>query len=152
MEVIVRPSQPEDIDAIAPRMRDADKVEVMASAGRTPREALLESLDGSEVALTVVIDGIPEIMLGVATISAVTGTGCPWLLGTDAVKKHYREFLRQSPVFLKRLSHGYTRLVNIVDDRNTLSKRWLQWLGFTLAEPRPLGRNKEMFRVFEKRF
>lgn len=34
-------------------------------------------------------------------------------------------------------------------DRNAVSKRWLQWLGFTLSEPQAFGYEQRPFRIFE---
>lgn len=90
-------------------------------------------------------------MFGVGDINILTGTGCPWLLGTDAVADHYRLFLRQSLRWKEQLLGSYEVLRNAVDDRNEVSKRWLQWMGFALYEPMPLGINGEPFRLFEMR-
>lgn len=145
---------PATIDHIAPiaaKMRPADVAEVMASSGKSPHEALMFSLSGSAMARTALVDGQPEVMFGVADLNVLTLTGAPWLLGSDAVERNYRLFLRQSLSWREQLLQRYDVLRNFVDDRNEVSKRWLAWMGFTLFDPIPVGCNGEMFRMFELR-
>lgn len=151
IEILVRPSVEADVYEIAPRLREGDRLEVEAAGLPSPEYALKVSMENSQIAMTVEFNGKPEIMFGVSTTSVLTGKGCPWLLGTDAVLHHYRIFLRHSKGYLAMLEHGHDILQNVVDDRNTLSKRWLKWLGFELSDPVPVGVNGEMFRLFEKR-
>lgn len=142
----------EHVDPIAARMRDADVAEVKAAAGLVSREALLSSLDKSDRAFTVMINGVPEIMFGVASLNVLTGLGVPWMLGTDVVTANYRAVLRLSRMMLPGLARGYSVLRNIVHADNRVSVAWLRWLGFRLSEPLPLGRNGALFHVFEKEF
>lgn len=150
-DVQVIPAAMDHVARIAARMRSADVAEVLASSGRPPHGALMFSLTRSAQAWTAIIDGQPEVMFGVADINVLTRTGAPWLLGTDAVERNYRQFLRRSLSWKEQLSERYDGLRNFVDDRNEVSKRWLAWMGFTLFDPVPVGINGEMFRMFEMR-
>lgn len=150
-DVEIVPASIDHIAPIAERMRSADRDEVMAASGRTPHEALEISLRKSSLAWTGLIDGSPEVMFGVGDLNILTSTAAPWLLGTDAVEKHYRVFLRQSVDWRDQLLRRYAVLMNVVDDRNEVSKRWLRWMGFKLSDPAALGVNGEMFRLFELR-
>lgn len=94
------------------------------------------------------MNGQPEIMFGVGDVNVLARVGAPWLLGTDAVVEHYVGFLRGSISWRRQLSTRYRLLINAVDDRNEVSKRWLEWLGFKLGDPIPLGVERRMFRVF----
>jgi hypothetical protein len=147
----VIPAEPEHIDFIAPRMRKADVDEIKAASGKSPREALEFSLDRSNEAWALIYDGKPAAMFGVGWISILSGMAAPWLLGTDVVQDHYRHFLRGSRWWFARISSGYDVLTNIVDDRNDVSKRWLEFLGFTLDEPQIMGVERRLFRKFEWR-
>lgn len=149
--VEVVPATPDHIDPIAARMRASDAAEVMASSAKLPHEALSFSLEKSALAWTGIFDGRPEVMFGVGDLNVLTLTGAPWLLGTDAVERNYRLFLRQSLSWREQLLQRYDVLRNFVDDRNEVSKRWLAWMGFTLFDPIPVGVNGEMFRMFELR-
>lgn len=139
------------IATIAARMRAADRTEVMASSGSTPHRALMFSLEHSDMAFTGMIDGQPEVMFGVCTLNVLTAKGAPWLLGTDAVVTHQRQFLRRSLWWKEKLFERYEVLTNFVHDDNAASKRWLKWLGFTLHPPVVMGKSGEAFRLFELR-
>lgn len=137
------------IRTIAERMRQADRDEVWAASRKTPVGALMYSLRKSSVAWTALVDGRPEVMWGVGDINILAGVGAPWLLGTDAVEKHTVTFLRRSTDFRAQLLARYSILRNFVDDRNTVSIRWLKWLGFRLLDP--VEFNGHSFRLFELR-
>lgn len=151
MSVRVVFAKPEHIDWIAPRMRRADVDEVRAASGKSPREALEFSVDRSNEAYTALFNDVPAAMFGVGWINIINGIGAPWLLGTDEVEKNYRHFLRGSKWWIGQLSSRYDILTNVVDDRNTVSKRWLAFLGFTLFEPTVIGVERRPFRKFELR-
>lgn len=148
-DVEVVPARPEHIRTIARRMRQADRDEVMASGGFTPGQALAKSLRKSSMAWTVLIDGQPEVMFGVGDLNILAGVGAAWLLGTDAVERHYISFLRGSKEWRGKLLGRYTVLRNFVDVRNTVSIRWLQWLGAEFSDPIEL--RGSAFRMFELR-
>jgi hypothetical protein len=150
-EITIVSAGHDHIATIAARMRQADVDEVWASSRSTPHHALMSSLDQSQQAWTALFDGQPEVMFGVADLNILTSTGAPWLLGTDAVVTHRRQFLRRSVWWRGKLLERYEVLKNFVHDDNVLSKRWLNWLGFTLYDPAPTGVRGEMFRLFELR-
>lgn len=149
VDIQVIPATPAHIRTIAKRMRQADRDEVSAMSDRTPGEALAYSLRKSACAWTGIIDGRPEVMFGVGDLNILAGVGAPWLLGTDAVEVHAREFLRLSVDFRDQLLRRYPIMRNFVDDRNTISIRWLKWLGATVLEPVELRGHP--FRLFELR-
>lgn len=135
--------------AIAPRMREADAAEVFAATGRSPLSALRHSVARSDFVYTIEFDGQPETVFGCGTVNLVCRIGAPWLLGSDALERYYRHFLKGSRFWVSKMRREYSGLRNIVDDRNEVSKRWLQWLGFTLSEPIPMGYEQRPFRIFE---
>lgn len=130
-------------------MRKADRDEVFAASGKTPLEALTFSFEKSSVAMTALVDGRAEVMWGAAELNILNGVAAPWLLGTKAVEKYQVAFLRHSVEWRQKLLDRYTVLRNFVDDRNTVSIRWLKWLGFKLLDP--VEMNGHQFRLFELR-
>lgn len=142
----------DDIIDAAPRMREADVLEVRASAGCTPVEALVRSMMASENAWCVTVEGRPEILFGVVRLSLFPSAGCPWLLGTDVITRRPHLFFALGNEVIALLGAKYSMLRNAVDDRNEAAKRWLRRMGFTLHEPRPMGWEGRPFRLFERRF
>lgn len=130
-------------------MRQADRDEVAASHGITPAKALALSLRKSSRAWTIIADGRPIAMFGVGDVNILAGVGSPWLLGTDDVRRIMIPFLRGGGYWVGQLLEGYSVLRNCVDDRNTLSIRWLRWLGFKMGEP--VAFRGQLFRLFEMR-
>jgi len=143
------PAEEWHIASIAARMRKADADEVHAASGSTPLEALTLSFKKSSLVMTALVDGQPEVMWGAGEINILNGIAAPWLLGTDAVERHYVRFLRASLEWRAKLLERYTILRNFVDDRNAVSIRWLKWLGFRLLDP--VEMNGHAFRLFELR-
>jgi len=130
-------------------MREADRLEVHAAAGKTPGQALAFSLRKSSFARTWIVDGRPELMFGVGDLNVLAGSGAPWLLGTDVVLAHQTEFLRSSLEWRGQLLRRYSILRNFVDARNEVSVRWLRWLGFSLSDP--VEHRGHTFYIFELR-
>jgi hypothetical protein len=143
------PATADHASDIAPRMRPDDALEVYAAAGQSPLSALLYSIERSDFAYTVEFDGRPETMFGCGTSDIISRIGAPWLLGSHALERHYRHFLRGSRFWIAKMKDEYAVLRNTVDDRNVVSKRWLEWLGFELGEAIPMGYERLPFRTFE---
>jgi hypothetical protein len=122
-----------DIAAIWPRLREIEKVE-LACGGMTPKGGLRASLQASEMAMTVTVDGRPEGIFGCAPVSLMDGLGRPWFLCTDEALKHRRAWLIDAPRFLAQMEAWYPRLENVVHAHNTSSIRWLQRLGFVIDD------------------
>jgi len=135
--VEIRPATVED--ALALVLRQADREEVEALTGRDAREALVESVVRSAAAWAGLANGELVCLFGVVPVSLVGVTGIPWLLGSDAVTRYGRPFLRRNRAYLREMLREFPVLRNVVDARNTVSIRWLEWLGFTLGTPQPMG-------------
>lgn len=149
IKIDIVPARAAHIRSVARRMRQADRDEVAAASGKSPSEALIYSLRKSSQAWTCLIDGRPEMMFGVGDLNVLAGIGAPWLLGTDAIERHYLAFLRGSVGWRDQLLRRYPVMRNFVDDRNKVSMRWLRWLGFKLSDPVVVGGHA--FRIFELR-
>lgn len=143
------PARASHLRRIAEVMRQADRDEIAARSGRTPLGALMASYRGSTSCWVVLIDGQPEVIFGVGDLNVLAGIGSPWLLGSDAVWRHRKEFLRRSRVWLRQLLGRYSVLRNVVDCRNGASIRWLGWLGFRFSAP--FDHRGRPFMLFEMR-
>ena len=126
---------PEDCAQLAPNLRQADRDEVLAASGKAPLAALLHGYMESSECYAVRCGGQAIAIFGVVNLGG--GEGAPWLLGSDAILSHWREFVRHSRQELERIRQPYRRLWNFVDARNTLHRRWLAWLGAEETELEP---------------
>lgn len=87
----------------------------------------------------------------VAFIGGITEDGEVWMVGTEWFPtKYHPNFLRNCRWFVDTLNEAYPRLHNIVDSRNTLHLRWLEWCGFTIDRDHPQIINGVPFFPFER--
>lgn len=125
-------ASPAHIGTIANRMRDID-VKECAIMGRTPKQALRLSLKASVAAWTAKVDGRPEAMFGVSTLSLLGGEGSPWLLMTGDAERQARALLVDARRYSDILQAMFPILSNNVHADNATAIRWLQRLGFTVG-------------------
>lgn len=135
----IRPATADDVTFLAPRLRAADRFEVLASTGLDPARSLQLAFELSDQVWTGTADGVPGAMFGVSSMDPLTGAGVPWLLGSDLVEENAIAFLRASRRIVDGMRQEYTLLENYVDARNVASIGWLQWLGFDIHEQAPFG-------------
>ena len=89
------PATAEHIEAIIPLVRQADIDEFLATNGWSPRRVLETGLRTSTFCCAGLINGEVVTVFGVAPASMIGGSGIPWLVGTDALEKYQRTFLRR---------------------------------------------------------
>ena len=136
---------------VAGDMRESDAAEVWASHHHTPHSAVLASLKGSRNPLIGLADEKPVCIFGHCPTSLLSSSTSPWLLGTDDLPLHSREFLKLSKLYVDELGKHFRLMFNYVDERNTTSVRWLKWLGFRVYPAEPFGAEQMPFHYFEKR-
>lgn len=133
-----------DVFAVAERLRDDDIRELEAYSSLykkpnlfTPERALGLSFFSSELCYTVCTGtGSRVAMFGVG-YTPNPEVGKPWLLCTDEFVKVSREFIKQTPSYLKEMYDIYPTLTNVVHKDNKLALNWLEKAcGFTL-QPSP---------------
>lgn len=113
-------------------MRPGDVAELHAQ-GRTPTEALMESLDRSTHAWTALDGDRPIAMWGVTVEDILAPSAVVWCLTGTGVDSHKRAFLRGSRAFVEYLRANYHDAWNIVDSRYAGALRWVKWLGFSVC-------------------
>lgn len=138
------------VEPIAADARAADVAELWAQARVSPAQAMERGLRASPaMSFVVEADGVPLCMFGATAHNALAGVGVPWLVGTNALLRHRREFVRVAPQVVAWLQQAYPVLVNAVNCRNAVAVRWLRWLGFEFGEAFAL--NGERFAPFIRR-
>lgn len=143
--------QDHHIEAVLGRLRKADFDEVFAATGEDPDLALVNAWKNSLYRWSIVWRGEVIGVFGLTALSLMGETGVPWLLGTDAMAQIKRQFAIQSRTFIHKMLAVYPVLMNFVDARNTLSIKWLKWVGFELQPPKPYGVAGMPFHRFEMR-
>lgn len=150
VEYTISKATAEDAAEMAPSMRQIDVTELADGWGLSPLRALSGSLEASSRAFTARANGQIVCMYGVGRSSLISPGGVIWMLGTELVNTHARQFLRRSASQMARLGEGFAFLENYCDNRNTLTIRWLRWLGFTISKPQPYGLYGKPFCHFWK--
>jgi hypothetical protein len=124
-------------------MRKADREEIYASRGMSPKKVLMESIRASHVAYAFYVKGEIAALFGVVqAISEDKGGmfGIPWVLTGAAVENDRREFWRWSKEGLRIFLDEYGVLANYVDARHEQAIRWLNtWGQKSMQSPSPTG-------------
>lgn len=148
----VREAMPEDAEMIAPLLRADDAREVMRLGCGLPSGCIRRAISGSRMAGVFYRGEEPLCVFGVADASVMDQeTGIPWLVGTLALSKCPRPFLRETRRWVSAWMERYSALTNYVDADYEKAIRWLRWLGFSVGIPEPYGAPGAMFCRIEMR-
>jgi hypothetical protein len=149
----IRPAVFSDAEAIHYRLRPADRAEVVAASGPDVRGTIFDAIMQSKNPGAAMMKRKIVAVFGVVPVGTLSsGMASPWLLGAPELETIPREFTEAARAYITAARAWYPRLVNFVDDRNTVSKRWLARIGFTLDEPQPFGVERLPFRRFHVGF
>jgi hypothetical protein len=148
--VHVRLATEADARALADDLRPEDAAEVRAMTGQDPLNSLLHGVRHSDVPLAIEDDDGATIgLFGVVTVQQSPRVGTVWLLASPRLLKHSRRLARESRRWVESLQVQYDVLFNLVDERNTVHVRWIQWCGFTVVNRHPtLGAEQRPFLEF----
>ena len=149
----VRDAELKDVLVLSKTMRKQDREEIYASNCVSPLEALVLPFT-IEGARNYSIMGIgDEGVIGMfgCTPSLEKDYGCAWLLSSEILLKHRKQFLKECPYWVSTMGQGYDYLYNFVDRRNWVSLKWLQYLGFEAKEEfKEYGHSKIPFLLMMK--
>jgi len=67
-------------------------------------------------------------------VSPRDNIGVCWLLGTRNFYKVKKKFVKESQMWIDDLMDGFDYLTNYVMEANTLSVKWLTWLGASFQD------------------
>lgn len=123
----------EDIDTLAENMREADKVEVIAT-GYDPRSAVLLSLGYATKAWSAFFNDELGGIFGVSKMedTLLTPRALVWFLSTPVIDKYPKTFYKHSLSVIHRLTKEYGTLFNVVDARYMQALNWLYRAGFEI--------------------
>ena len=139
-------STEERVTYIAQRLREADKTEVWLSHMASPYEAVFDSWASSDVCRCIETDAGEPVGL-----TGLVGSRI-WMLGTDeltATRRRRLQLCNEGRGWVEHcLDVAGMPIGNDVYAKNTASIRWLKHLGFTVADPRPMGHAAALFSEF----
>jgi hypothetical protein len=144
------PATIEHVEALVSRVRKEDLDELRAALDIDAHTALLMSFSLSVECYTWLHGDEVAAVFGVSPDPDCAGVGCPWMIGSDLVKRESKFFLKHSRKCVDRFNALFPLLENYVHPTNTLSLRWLEWCGFSFGEPEPYGALGEDFIPFFK--
>lgn len=127
----VRKASMEDVEYLAPRLKEADRREIVAATGLPVKQILeLGLMMSDECFVMVSKDDIPGGIFGVHGLPEDQTIGVPWMVTSDLLRTEGIQFLRECSTWIERLQGNYQMLLNYVDKRHTVAIRWLKWCGF----------------------
>src|SRR5262245_49981230 len=132
--LVIRPACVADADELAPRLREADRLEILAADGRDPLIVLREGVERSSPCFAVMspLDHLVALF-GAAPDTRSMHYGMVWLLGSDELLRYPTQVLRLSRHWVDRLQKVYPVLGNRIDARNQVHLKWLLWCGFRIV-------------------
>lgn len=133
---------------LAPRLRQADRDEVMAASGKDAGDSLIEAMGLATFASALLVNGRAEAIAGVCPFPGRPEVGIVWMLAGDVATVRRKDFLSTNRGFIAECLDHHPTLTNFVDNRNTQAQQWLRWLGFKLFDPVPFGISGLPFRRF----
>jgi len=125
----VRPMHEDDVLELATHLRQQD-IDEIRGLGEDPAKACIISHGHSKKAFTMRSKETNDLIccFGIGD-SATVDVGMIWCLGTDLVENVSVTFLRNCKTWITHLLMGYDYAYNLVSKSNTVSRRWLQWIG-----------------------
>lgn len=117
-----------DLAALAPKMREADRIEVFCSHGMTPDEILEYSWYISDEVNAIYND--EDEVIGIFGKNIDDHGHCiPWLLASDDLKNYSKQFFKESREWIQDLMDTYKHGYNYVHAANKQSIKWLKMSG-----------------------
>lgn len=131
---------------IGQNLREEDRTEVWLSHRATGMDAVMDSWGQSDICRCIETDdGEPVGLTG------LNGNRI-WMLGTDelvATRRRRLQLCIEGRGWVEHcLDAAGMAIGNDVYAKNTASIRWLKHLGFSVAQPRPMGRSAALFCEF----
>lgn len=124
------------------RKQDIEEIE----AFNCSPHSVIESFENSvETLVGLDSNGIPFVLFGHGVEHVLSDTAVIWAIGTDVINKYKTTFLRWGYGYTHELLTRYKILTNKVHVKNTLSIKFLKWLGFSFSEPKIHRITKEVY-------
>lgn len=147
MSVIFRDAAVSDAKELASLLRDEDRHELELWSSRSAEDELIESIRGSDFALSAHSeDGTLLSLFGVDCRAGMCGNA--WMLSGKGVERWKKSFLKGSRLALDECMIRSRRariLLSYTDIGYERALRWMEWLGFFETGLRIAGKNGGCF-------
>lgn len=150
-ELKVRPSSKRDALPLCRSLRHADlqELSVLSHSEEQRLQSIQRGIKLSDPCYTIHLGGRPVGVFGaIPGIIRGNPVGVCWLLGSNDLVyplSNKSQFIRKSSQWLNVLHERYPTLWNLIDSRNTVHLRWVQWLGFEISNAIELGSERIVF-------
>jgi hypothetical protein len=134
-DITLRAATAADAQDVACRLRAQDMAELMALKV-DPLQGVLTSFEESTWCEVIERNGRPAAIFGVCPSKTDQRLGVPWMVGTQDMERVGSFFVRGCRPMLERTLNTFPALANVTHRDNSVSRRWLTWLGFQFAHPR----------------
>lgn len=136
----IHPSTIYDVKFLAPKLRKADRQEILAASGKSPFENLSKALYHGIITLTAYKEDRPVAIFGTSDLVEIDGESVAWIwmVGTDEVTANPKELFKVSRMWLPLITLKADAAMNNVDSRNTRHIAWLEHLGFSVNKEEPV--------------
>ena len=137
----------EDCLSLGKKLRKEDQAEIKALANLNGTQALSMGLLHSNLCYSIFTK--EDVICGMFGVQGeLNKDAAVWMLASNEIENITIPFLRQSREVINHLNKLHPLLHNVVDVRNTLHLKWLEWCGFTFINKQNIGYENKPFYSF----
>jgi hypothetical protein len=131
--ITVAPTVPSHFKALCDDIRTEDRIESLMFTMQPLKQALTKAVSVSSQCFTVLVDGEPAVIFGVAPMPGNPLAGSVWLRAANRISKCLLYVIKESPRYLQGFLKAYPAGLYALPmaENNDLHLRWLRLVGFT---------------------
>jgi hypothetical protein len=115
------------------------------------KKSVSSCISRSSEAWTALYNGEVICIFGIRCKSLLSRTAYPWLLTTNLVKDHKRNFLKGAKISINKWLESYDVLENYIPAGLDKLVRWVEWAGFVVEPSKPVGQKGRFLHRIEMR-
>jgi ribosomal protein S18 acetylase RimI-like enzyme len=139
-----------DAEDLAENLRQADLDELKAGGRTSPLEALKSAVMNTDLCYVARELDTDKVICLFGLVVVSEQYGVIWMLGSDLLVKHRKQFIVQAQAFLDQFAKQVKCMGNTVYSKNTLHIAWLRKLGFKFISKIDHPTTNEPFYEFIK--
>lgn len=147
---MIRNTKATDIVQLSEKLRDEDREEINELLALDPSAAMFQGFMTADEHITgLADDGSVVLVAGVSPDG--TGAGTVWMLCVEDMRPHAKALLKEGRAWVNKISKRYTRIHNVVHEKNLHRRTLLHHLGFQFGSPiKDYGPNSATVIPFER--